>query len=63
MKNIQEFPPLDKALIEALKELFPDTSAELNWSDREVWYRSGQSSVIKFLKSKFDEQNETITEG
>ena len=62
MKNINEFPSIDKAILEALKELFPNVSPPLNWSEKEVWYKSGQSSVVEFLKRKFDEQNETIIE-
>ena len=62
MKKISEFPPIDKAVIEALRTLFPNNSPSLNWVDREVWFKAGQSSVVKFLEMKFDEQNETTIE-
>jgi hypothetical protein len=62
MDNISKFPPIDKAMILALEKLFPNVSAQLNWSDKEVWFKSGQVSVVEFLKTKFDEQNETIIE-
>ena len=60
MQDKSEFPPIDKALILSLEKLFRDESADINWAERFVWYKSGQVSVIRFLKTKFDEQNETI---
>jgi hypothetical protein len=62
MQDIFEFPPIDETLVKALEKLFPNTAPVLNWSEKEVWYKSGQASVVKFLKTKFDEQNETIIE-
>ena len=58
MKNINEFPPIDKAILEALKELFPNVSPPLNWSEKEVWYKAGQRSVIRFLHEIIKEQEE-----
>jgi len=53
-------PNLTQELIDALAELFPEQAADLNWTDREVWYHSGQCSVVRFLQSQMDIQNETI---
>lgn len=53
-------PNLTQELIDALEELFPEQAADLTWSVREVWYCSGQCSVVRFLKSQMDIQNETI---
>lgn len=36
-------------LIEILDNIFPDESAKLEWSDREVWFRAGQRSVVNWL--------------
>lgn len=60
MQDNSKFPPIDKALVEALDKLFPNKSADINWAERFVWYKSGQVSVVNFLKAKFEEQNETI---
>ena len=57
-----KFPPIDKGLIDALDNLFKDQSPDLDWVDRTVWYKAGQVSVVKFLKTKFNEQNETVIE-
>ena len=62
MPNIKKFPPIDKGLLETLIKLFPDMSPDIRWSDKEVWFKAGQSSVIRFLRAKFEEQNETVIE-
>tara|TARA_R100001460_G_scaffold3448_3_gene10479 strand:+ start:1551 stop:1757 length:207 start_codon:yes stop_codon:yes gene_type:complete len=36
-------------LIEILDNIFLDESAKLEWSDREVWFRAGQRSVVNWL--------------
>ena len=55
-----EAPDVSVDLIDYLDALFPEQSADLKWSDRDVWYRSGQRSVIKFLIQKLKEQEENI---
>jgi len=55
-----KFPIVDKVLIDALSEQFPDQVPELNDSDREVWAKVGEQRVIRFLKRNFEEQNENI---
>jgi hypothetical protein len=62
MQDKSQFPPIDKALILALDKLFPNESADINLLEKYIWYKSGQVSVVNFLKRKFDEQNETIIE-
>jgi len=58
--NLDKFPDVSADLIEFLDELFPEKSADLTWSDKEVWYKSGQRSVINFLIDKLKQQEETI---
>jgi len=55
-----EFPDVSRNFVEAMDALFPEQSADLQWSDRDVWYKSGQRSVIKFLQQKLKEQEENI---
>ena len=55
-----EEPDVSADLVNYLDTLFPEQSADLQWSDRDVWYRSGQRSVVRFLKQKLKEQEENI---
>jgi hypothetical protein len=54
-------PALSKSLIEKLDKLFPDkcpllTDSDREDSDREIWYKVGQRSVINYLQQTYDEQ-------
>ena len=53
-------PRLSEDLINALDERFPEQSADLKWTEKEIWYKSGQRSVIKFLLTTMEEQNEDV---
>ena len=37
-------------LIKDLKLLFPNSSPNMKDSDREIWYKAGQSSVVEYLE-------------
>ena len=50
------------AAIEELNKLFPEMSADLKWSDKEVWFRSGQRSIVRFLNSHYIKQTNNIME-
>lgn len=54
--NEDSIPPISKGLIEKLNELFPERSAELDWSEKEVWFKTGQRNIIRFLNSHYDKQ-------
>ena len=56
-------PKLDNVLIEYLEQLYPDKYPNIDTPDKEVWYKAGQVSVIRFLKKKLEEQNENILRG
>jgi hypothetical protein len=58
--EILQLPHLDSDLIDALDQRFPEQSADLLWSDRDVWFKSGQRSVIRFLYQQLKEQEENI---
>ena len=60
--KLDEFPSVSKELIEEINKLFPEMSADLKWSEKEVWFRSGQRSIVRFLNSHYIKQNETIME-
>ena len=43
-------------LVAALAVEFPDRSPDLEWSDREIMFRAGQVSVVKWLSQKLEDQ-------
>ena len=61
-KKLDEFPPISQNFIEELNKLFPEISADLKWSDKEVWFRSGQRSIVRFLNSHYIKQTNNIME-
>ena len=55
-------PPIDQRLVKALAHQFPDVSPDIDWTDREIMFRAGQVSVVRWLSHKLLEQEtETIT--
>ena len=53
-------PPIDERLVAALAAEFPDRAPDLEWSDREIMWRAGQVSVVKWLASKLEEQQDDL---
>ena len=39
---------------------FPDRAPDLDWSDKEIMFRAGQVSVVRWLAMKHQEQQEDI---
>jgi hypothetical protein len=54
------FPPVPSVLLKELETRIPEKCPELSLTDREIWFYAGQRAVVRLLKEKFDEQNETI---
>lgn len=52
------FPKLSEQLIAALATQFPERSADLDWNEKEVWFKAGQVSVVRWLAAKLEEQEE-----
>ncbi len=48
-KQIESLPVNVMQLIESLDLVFPEQSAILQWTDREVWFKAGQRSVVRWL--------------
>jgi hypothetical protein len=57
------FPHVSKALLDELKERFPDRMPDLHRSLDDIRYEQGQVAVVRFLQQQFDIQNENILEG
>ena len=53
-------PVITDELIEGLDQVFPNRHPDLSLSDREVWYRSGQRSVVDYLIEQQLRQKETM---
>ena len=41
-------------LVAFLRERFPDRCPDVQMPDREVWFASGQASVVRFLQCELD---------
>ena len=54
----QRIPNLSEALVTALAVQFPDQAADLSWPEKEVWFKAGQASVVRWLTARLQEQNE-----
>ena len=53
-------PLITDDLIQGLDNLYPQRHPDLSLSDREIWYRSGQRSVVDYLIEQQKRQRETM---
>ena len=51
---------IDNELIKYFEKQFPDTSPNINDSERTIWFKAGQSSVVKHLLKQKEAQDENI---
>ena len=51
-------PLISEELIDYLEQLFPDKCADLKDTEKEVFYKSGQRSVVNHLIEQFKIQGE-----
>lgn len=52
------YPESVEDVIKLLDRLYPDRCPDLKMSDREVWYKAGQRSVVDYLlylKKRYEE--------
>jgi hypothetical protein len=61
MKN-PKFPPISKELLEELEKRFPDVMPDSTDPFDLIRFKQGQVSVIRFLRTTFDNQNRNILE-
>ena len=54
----EPFPAVSKALVERMETLYPDRCPEMTDPDRLVWMKTGQRSVVAFLRARYDEQQD-----
>lgn len=55
-------PDLSEALLNALDQMFPEQSADLRWTDREVWHQAGQRYVVRWLREQYRRQQDNSLE-
>ena len=60
-KNLT-LPTISKELLDVLNVLFPEQTPDLSMETKEIYYKIGQRSVIRFLNKKYEEQNINIME-
>ena len=53
-----KIPVITEEMIDYLDKLFPDKCADLKDTDKEIFYKSGQRSVVNHLKEQFKIQRE-----
>ena len=58
MPNPIKAPRISEELIEYLDRLFPNQCAELDQKEKEIFYKSGQRSVVNHLIEKRKIQEE-----
>ena len=60
--NNKRFPPISKELLEELENRFPDLMPDQSDSIDTIRFKQGQISIIRFLRTTFDNQNRNILE-
>jgi|TARA_Y100001973_G_C5188052_1_gene329131 hypothetical protein len=56
----EAYPTVPEDLIKQLNINFPERCADLDWEEKKVWFYAGQRAVVRFLNSKYNEQQEII---
>ena len=56
MEDEIALPALSESLVVRLEMLFPDKCPDLTEEQKDVWFKSGQVSVIRFLRQTYNEQ-------
>ena len=57
-KDDIQFPRIPEDLLRELNQRFPECCADLEWSEKQVWFMSGQRAIVRFLNHIFQVQNE-----
>jgi hypothetical protein len=60
--NNHRFPPIPTVLLEELEKRFPDRMPDSSDSHDVIRFKQGQVSVIRFLRTLYDSQNQNILE-
>lgn len=61
-KRKVNLPVISKELLENLESRFPDRAPDIKDDIDTIRFRSGQVSVVRFLRHQFELQNQNILE-
>ena len=53
----EKFPFISQEPLESLEAIYPERSADPEWTDRQVWINSGECRVVRFLRQIHTDQN------
>jgi hypothetical protein len=53
-------PPIDQRIVALLAAQFPDQAPDLSMTEREIMFRAGQVSVVRWMASKYEEQEQGL---
>ena len=56
----EKLPVITDDLIFALDQIFPNRHPDLSLTDRDVWYRAGQRSLVDYLIEQQARQKDTM---
>lgn len=54
-------PSIDRNLVAEMAIKFPDQAPSLEMEEKEVWFRAGQASVVRWLAQRCDDQEMNMT--
>lgn len=57
----EDVPLIPRALLDHLDREFPNTVPETDWSEREVWARTGARRVIDHMRAMYEEQHSNVS--
>ena len=57
-----QIPYITKEMLSALDVLFPEKTPEINMDMKEIYYKIGQRSVVRYLHAEAKKQSENIME-
>jgi len=57
-----QIPYITKEMLAALDVLFPEKTPEINMDMKEIYYKIGQRSVVRYLHAEAKKQSENIME-
>ena len=53
-------PPIDERIVALLATQFPDQAPDVSMTDREIMYRAGQVSVVRWLAAQLEAQEQGL---
>lgn len=60
--NTDKMPFITKEMLAALDVLFPEKTPEINMDMKEIYFKIGQRSVVRYLHAEAKKQSENIME-